>query len=65
MQVLSQVLVPPLTAEYNTLKEEWLRKEVWRRDDFIEVMKDGIDPELKGKVINAVHAYLEKWVLHC
>lgn len=58
--VLSQVLVPPLTAEYNTLKEEWLRKEVWRRDDFIEVMKDGIDPELKGKVINAVHAYLEK-----
>ena len=58
--MLSQVLVPPLTVEYDTLKEEWLKKEVWRRNDFIEVMKDGIEAELKGKVVDAVHAYLEK-----
>lgn len=38
IQVLSQVLVPPLAKQYDILKHEWVRQELWRHDDFVEML---------------------------
>lgn len=59
LQVLSQVLVPPLVDEYTTVKDEWMRQKLWKEEPFIEVLGDSCDPESEAAVIKAVHHFLE------
>lgn len=59
LQVLSQVLVPPLVQEYVAVKKEWMKQKLWKQDDFIEVLDESCDAEMKPKIIEAVHTFLE------
>ncbi|KAL3145359.1 hypothetical protein ABBQ38_001613 [Trebouxia sp. C0009 RCD-2024] len=57
--VLSQVLVPPLVQEYVAVKQEWMKQKLWKQEDFIEVLDESCDEEMKPQVIEALHAFLE------
>lgn len=59
LQVLSQVLVPPLVQEYVAVKQEWMKQKLWKQEDFIEVLDESCDEEMKPQVIEALHAFLE------
>ncbi len=59
MQVMSQVLVPPLASEYNTVKEAWMHQKLWKDDNFIEVLSEDCPPEVKAKVVETIHQYLD------
>ena len=59
LQVLSQVLVSPLVQEYVAVKKEWMKQKLWKQDDFIEVRDDSCSEEMKPKIIEALHTFLE------
>ena len=59
LQVLSQVLVPPLVQEYALVKNEWMKQKLWKQEGFIEVCGESCDEEMKPKIIEALHTFLE------
>ena len=56
---MSQVLVPPLPSEYNTVKDAWMDQKLWNDDDFIEVLSEDCPAKVKTKVVEAIYQYLE------
>lgn len=61
MQVLSQVLVPPLAEEYSTVKKAWMEQKLWKDKDhvFIEILNDDCTDKQKAAFIAAIEQYLE------
>lgn len=59
LQVLSQVLVPPLVQEYVAVKQEWMKQKLWKQDNFIEVLDESCNEEMKPQVIEALHTFLD------
>lgn len=59
LQVLSQVLVPPLVQEYAAVKKEWMKQKLWKQEDFIEVLDESCSEETSTKIVEAVHTFLE------
>lgn len=57
--MLSQVLVPPLAQQYETVKAEWIRQERWKDDNFIELLTEGSSDAQAKKLCHAVEEYLE------
>ncbi len=60
---MSQVLVPPLANEYNTVKDAWMDQKLWDDDDFIEVLSEDCPAKVKAKVVDAVYQYLDLYVI--
>ncbi len=56
---MSQVLVPPLATEYNTVRDAWMDQKLWNDDNFIEVLSADCPAKVKAKVVEAIHQYLE------
>ena len=59
VQVLSQVLVPPLAQEYVMVREEWMKQKLWQQEPFVEVLNPGSDEKMTAKTVKAVHQFLE------
>ena len=59
MQVLSQVLVPPLVQEYIRVRDEWLKQKLWKEEAFNEVLNPGCDEVMTAKTIKALDHFLE------
>ncbi|DBA86659.1 TPA: hypothetical protein ACH3X1_005123 [Trebouxia sp. C0004] len=57
--VMSQVLVPPLASEYNTVKDAWMDQKLWKDDNFIEVLSEDCPAKVKAKVVEAIYEYLD------
>ncbi len=56
---MSQVLVPPLATEYNTVRDAWMDQKLWSNDNFIEVLSEDCPAKVKAKVVEAIYQYLE------
>ena len=59
LQVLSQVLVPPLVQEYTMVRDEWLKQKLWKEEPFIEVLNPGCDEAMTAKTVKALDHFLE------
>ena len=59
MQVMSQVLVPPLVEAYRAVKDEWMLQKLWETEPFVEVLDPDCAPDTSASVVQAVHRFLE------
>ena len=59
LQVLSQVLVPPLAQQYEIVKASWMKGKRWMNGIFIELLEDGCSDAEAKKLCTAVQEYLD------
>lgn len=59
LQVLSQVLVPPLAQQYEIVKASWVKGNRWMDGTFIELLEDACSDAQAQKLCTAVEEYLD------